>query len=70
MRFHSDEHTGKNVPVFVFGAANLFKPGEAVENYTIPGRLTALLGWKPYEFPQTQAGPWRKRLRGMSGKAA
>ena len=70
MRFHSDEHTGKNVPVFVFGAANLFEPGEAVDNYTIPGRLTALLGWNRNEFPRTQAGPWRKRLRGVSGNAA
>lgn len=62
-RFHSDEHTCKNVPVFVFGAADLFSPGEAVENCSIPRRLTALLGWSEEEFPATQAGPFLKRLR-------
>ena len=65
MRFHSDEHTGKNVPVFVYGADNLFSPGEQIDNCSIPGRLTALLGWSKEEFPRTQPGPFMKRLRSV-----
>ncbi len=62
-RFHTDEHTCNNVPVFVFGADNLFKRGEAVKNSSIPGRLTALLGWSKKEFPRCQAGPLTKKLQ-------
>ena len=56
IRFHYNEHTAKNVPVFVFGNSDIFKEGEAVANYTIPRRLTALLGWEKDAFPATQSG--------------
>ena len=56
IRFHYDEHTAKNVPLFVYGNNDIIKPGQAVENYTIPRRLTALLGWDKDEFPATQSG--------------
>ncbi len=56
IRFHLDEHTAKNVPVFVYGNNDIFKGGQAVLNYTIPRRLTALLGWDKDEFPATQSG--------------
>ena len=62
-KFHYNEHTGANVPVFVFCADDLFKPGEVVKNYTIPGRLTALLGWSGDEFPAKQDGPWKTGLK-------
>ena len=62
-RFHTNEHTCKNVPVFVFCANNLFKPGEKVKNCSIPGRLTALLGWSKDEFPRIQDGPTLKKFR-------
>ena len=56
IRFHYDEHTAKNVPVFVYCNNDIFKGGQAVDNYTIPRRLTALLGWEKDEFPATQSG--------------
>ena len=56
IRFHYNEHTAKNVPVFVYGNDDIFKGGRAVDNYTIPGRLTKLLGWSKEEFPATQSG--------------
>ena len=69
-RFHSNEHTASNVPVFVFGADNLFKPGEAVKNYTIPGRLTALCGWDKDEFPAKREGPLAVKLKALFKIAA
>lgn len=56
MTFHSDEHTGQNVPLIVYGADDLFAPGEAVENRSIPGRIAAKLGWDAAEFPKANPG--------------
>ena len=56
MTFHSDEHTGRNVPLFVYGADDLFEPGEAVENRSIPGRIAAKLGWDEKDLPKTNPG--------------
>ena len=56
LTFHSDEHTGKNVPLFVYGADDLFAPGEAVENRSIPSRIIAKLGWNEKELPKADAG--------------
>ena len=65
-RFHSSEHTAKNVPVFVYGAKDLFAMGEAVENYTIPIRLAAKLGWSEDVFPAMQPGLLVKKLRRLA----
>ncbi|MBR5411174.1 MAG: alkaline phosphatase [Clostridia bacterium] len=62
MRFHSDEHTAHNVPVFVYGNKTLFKANHAVANYTIPIRLARLLGWGKDEFPRARDGSLIKRL--------
>lgn len=56
MTFHSDEHTGKNVPLIVYGADDLFEPGEAVENRSIPVRIAAKLGWDEKDLPRTTPG--------------
>ena len=56
MTFHSDEHTGKNVPLIVYGADDLFAPGDAVENRSIPVRIAAKLGWDTAEFPKATPG--------------
>ena len=55
-RFHLNEHTASNVPVFVFGTDCLFKPGAAVKNKSIPVRLSSLLGWSKCDFPAKQPG--------------
>ena len=65
MTFHSAEHTGKNVPLFVYGADDLFAPGEAVENRSIPVRIAAKLGWDETELPKKNPGfliAWLKDL--------
>lgn len=54
--FHSGSHTGKNVPLLVYGADDLFEPGEAVENRSIPGRVAAKLGWSKMAFPVMNPG--------------
>jgi alkaline phosphatase len=54
--FHSGSHTGKNVPLIVYGADDLFSPGEAVENRSIPGRIAEKLGWNKLAFPALNAG--------------
>ena len=69
-RYHTDEHTCKNVPVFVFCATGLFKPGKAVNNYTIPIRLAKLLGWDKDEFPRMQKGTVTKKVHAKLSKAA
>ncbi len=56
MTYHAGKHTGANVPLFVYGADDLFAPGEAVENRSIPGRVTAKLGWDEKELPKKTAG--------------
>ena len=56
MKFHSNEHTAHNVPVFVYGNKTLFADGRSVANYTIPIRLARLLGWSSAEFPRRQNG--------------
>ena len=69
-RFHTDEHTCNNVPVFVFGATGLFKPGAKVANYTIPIRLTKLLGWGKQEFPRMQDGTATAKVKAKLSRAA
>ena len=52
--FHSASHTGKDVPVFVYGADDLFDPGQALDNRDIPNLLAGVLGWEerfPLEDP-------------------
>ena len=69
-RYHSAQHTRKNVPVFVFGATGLFKPGEKVANYTIPIRLARLLGWSKEEFPRMQSGTVTAKVQSKLSRAA
>ena len=69
-RFHTDEHTCNNVPVFVFGATDLFKRGAKIANYTIPRRLTKLLGWDKKDFPRMQDGPTTAKVRSKLSRAA
>ncbi len=54
--FHSGSHTSNNVPVLVYGCDDLFAPGQAVENRSIPVRLGQKLGWGRREFPQADPG--------------
>ena len=65
--FHSGSHTGKNVPVFVYGCDDLFAPGEAVENRSIPVRLGQKLGWSKTALPHADPGlvfePFRRLLK-------
>ncbi len=55
-KFHSHEHTPRNVPLFVYGCKDLISPGQAVDNYTIPQRLAQKLGWENAAFPASDAG--------------
>ena len=55
-KFHSHEHTAKNVPLFVYGCDDLINPGQAVDNYTIPRRLAKKLGWESSAFPKADPG--------------
>ncbi len=43
--FHSGSHTGKDVPVFVYGAPDLFTEGQALDNRDFPNLIAARLGW-------------------------
>ncbi len=61
--FHSGSHTGKNVPLLVFGADDLFKPGEAVKNSSIPGFVAAKLGWNKTELPHVDPGSFWIKLK-------
>ena len=60
--YHSGSHTGANVPVFVFGADDLFAAGEAVKNSSLPQRVAKKLGWSPVAFPKTDPGSLLKKL--------
>ena len=48
--FLSSSHTGRDVPVFVYGAPELFGEGEAVDNRDIPNLIAGRLGWEE-RFP-------------------
>ena len=63
MKFHLDEHTANNVPVFVYGNSDLFHSGVSVPNYTLPIRLARLLGWSNTDFPRGRDGSVIRRLR-------
>ncbi len=67
--FHSGSHTGKNVPLLVYGADDLFAPGEAVKNSSVPGRVAAKLGWSASELPCADPGLFPLALRRFFGKA-
>ncbi len=62
LTFHSGSHTGKNVPVLVFGADDLFNPGEALKNKELPVLLAERLGWARSEFPQADPGSFIQKL--------
>ena len=61
--YHSGSHTGNNVPVLVYGCADLFAPGEAVENRDIPVLLARKLGWTAQEFRKMDLGIVPRFLR-------
>ena len=63
--YHSNEHTSYPVPVFVYGNDTIFEPGEVIKNYTIPGRLTALLGWSKSDLPASQDGILIAKLKSL-----
>ena len=65
IRYHSNEHTSYPVPVFVYGNDTIIEPGEVVKNYTIPGRLTALLGWSKNDLPSCQDGLLIAKLKSI-----
>ena len=52
MTFHASSHTAANVPVFVYGANDLFENGAEMDNYEIPNLIAAKLGWSE-RFPVT-----------------
>ncbi len=69
--FHSGSHTGKNVPLLVYCANDLFKPGEAVKNSSVPGRIGKKLGWSGTELPHVDPGYfWEKLRAALRGNAA
>ena len=54
MTFHSASHTGANVPVFVYGATDLFESGAEIDNRDIVNLIAHKLGWRetfPIEDP-------------------
>ena len=56
MTFHSGSHTGSDVPVLVYCARGVVRPGETVDNYEIPIRLARALGWDENTFPSAGQG--------------
>ena len=55
--FHSASHTGSNVPIFVYGASDLFAAGTETDNRGIPNLIAERLGWTerfPIEDPAPQ----------------
>ena len=50
MTYHSGSHSAADVPVFVYGADDLFEDGAAFENYTITNMVAEKLGWEE-QFP-------------------
>ena len=61
-KFHSASHSAANVPVFVYGADDLFAPGEAVKNSSMPGRVAKKLGWNSWEVPRVTAGSLTRKF--------
>ena len=56
--FHSASHTGANVPVFVYGASDLFAAGAEMDNRDLPNLIAGRLGWAerfPIDDPDPQA---------------
>ena len=56
MTYHSASHSGANVPVFVYGANDLFQNGAEFDNCTITNMVAEKLGWAerfPIEDPAT-----------------
>ena len=54
MTFHSSSHSAANVPVFVYGADDLFENGAEMDNCDIVNLIAAKLGWEerfPIEDP-------------------
>ena len=54
MTFHSASHSAANVPVFVYGATDLFENGAEMDNRDIANLIAAKLGWEerfPIEDP-------------------
>ena len=63
--FHSGSHTGKNVPVLVWGCDDLIAPGSVIDNKDIPALLAERLGWESEELPHADAGlmfGWMRKL--------
>ena len=50
MTYHSGSHSAADVPVFVYGADDLFEDGAAFDNYTITNMVAEKLGWEE-QFP-------------------
>lgn len=50
MTFHSASHSAANVPVFVYGAGDLFDNGSEMDNRDLPNLIAAKLGWSE-RFP-------------------
>ena len=68
--FHSGSHTGKNVPVLVFGSTDLFPNGKALKNREVPVLLAGALGWSAAELPHADAGTLFKKLFALLKKSA
>ena len=54
MTFHSASHSSANVPVFIYGAGDLFENGAEMDNRDIPNLVAESLGWSerfPIEDP-------------------
>ena len=54
--FHSASHTGKDVPVFVYCASDLFAEGAAVNNSDFANLIASRLGWEE-RFPIEDPAP-------------
>ena len=50
MTFHSASHSSANVPIFVYGAKNLFAYDEEMDNSDLPNIVAKTLGWSE-QFP-------------------
>ena len=59
MTYHSASHSGADVPVFVYGATDLFENGAAFDNCTIANMLAKKLGWTE-RFPIEDAATDQK----------
>ena len=64
--FHSSSHTGKNVPVFVYGADDLFSEGAEMDNCSIANLIAARLGWQE-RFPIEDPAPVQEPAEEPSG---